>query len=73
MPTLKRRINVTMEKDVLKAIEHIAKEKEESLSSVSLFLIEKALAMEEDEYFSKIADERIKSKQRRISHSKIWK
>jgi hypothetical protein len=43
------------------------------LSSVSLELIERALELEEDAHFSRIADERLARKEKRVSHARAWK
>jgi hypothetical protein len=40
---------------------------------VSLSLIEQALEYQEDAYFSRVADERLTKKQKRVAHSKAWK
>jgi len=63
MPTQKKRINITIDDATYAAIERLADEREESISRTSLRLIEEALEYQEDRYFSKAADARLKKKQ----------
>ena len=72
MPTTKRRINITVDDNVYKALERLSGQRDESVAGVGLSLIEEALEYQEDLYFSRIADKRISSKQKRISHNKAW-
>ena len=46
---------------------------QQKISTVSLNLIQQALELQEDIYFSKLADERLSQKQKRVSHDKAWK
>jgi hypothetical protein len=50
----------------------LAEEREESISRTSLRLIEEALEYQEDRHFSKVADTRLKKKQRRVPHDEAW-
>jgi len=72
MPTTKKRINITVDDDVYEALEHLAKKRDEPVAGVGLDLIEEALEYQEDLYFSRIADERLTKKERRIPHLKAW-
>ena len=72
MPTAKRRINITVGDEVYEALEHLSAERNQPVAGVSLSLIEQALEYQEDVYFSRIADERLSRRQRRVSHSKAW-
>ena len=72
MPTQKKRINITIDDATHAAIERLADEREESISRTSLRLIEEALEFQEDRHFSKVADARLKKKQRRVSHDEAW-
>ncbi len=73
MPTAKKRINLTLENELYRSLERLSKKEHKSLSSVSLRLIEKAIELEEDLYFSTEADKRLEKKEKRISHSDAWK
>ena len=72
MPTAKRRINITVDDDVYEALEHLSGKRDTSVAGVGLSLIEEALEYQEDLYFSRIADERLAKKQKRIAHGKVW-
>ena len=72
MPTTKKRINITVDDELYKSLEKLSKKEKRTLSSVSLKLIEKAVELEEDLYFSREADKRISKREKRISHSKVW-
>ena len=71
MATLKKRVNLTIENDLYDDFEAIKElRNESSLSSVILDLAKEALEINEDLYFSKIAQGRLNEK--RISHEKVW-
>jgi predicted CopG family antitoxin len=72
MPTAKKRINMTVEDDVFESLHKIAKKEKTSVASVSHLLLEKALELQEDFYFSKVSEERIAKKFKRIKHQDIW-
>ncbi len=72
MPTAKKRINITIDDEVYSALVELSEKRAKSISSVSLSLIETALEFQEDRYFSRIADERLERKEKRVSHSKAW-
>jgi hypothetical protein len=72
MPTAKKRINLTVEDDVFDALNKIAKQEKTSVASISHLLLEKALELQEDFYFSRVAEERIAKKFKRLSHKDIW-
>ncbi len=72
MPTEKKRIHITVDDDTYEALGRLSDSRRESVASVGLSLIEQALEYQEDLYFSRIADERLKARQKRIPHSKAW-
>ncbi len=72
MPTTKKRINVTIDDETYKVLEKLSEKRAKSISSVSLNLIEQALDLQEDLHFSRIADERLIKREKRISHRKVW-
>ena len=72
MPTSKKRINITIDDATYAAIERLAGDRQESISRTSLRLIEEALEYQEDRYFSKAADARLRKKQGRVSHDEAW-
>jgi hypothetical protein len=72
MPTLKKRINLSVDEDLLAELETLKKIRHApSLAAVVVELAKEALEIQEDLYFSKIASER--KGEKTISHSKVWK
>jgi predicted DNA-binding protein len=72
MPTTKKRINITVDDEIYAALERLAIERDQSVAGLGLSLIEQALEYQEDLYFSRVADERLGKKQKRIAHNKVW-
>ncbi len=72
MPTSKKRINITIDNETYEVLERLSKKRETSISSLGLGLIQHALELQEDLHFSRIADERLSGKEKRISHRKAW-
>lgn len=72
MPTAKRRINISVDDEVYEALERLSAQRDQPVAGVSLSLIQQALEYQEDIYFSRVADERLARKQKRVSHSKAW-
>ncbi len=72
MPTAKKRINLTVEDEVFRSLSEIARKEKTSVASVSHLLLEKALELREDYYFSKVSEERLAKKAKKLSHKDIW-
>jgi predicted DNA-binding protein len=72
MPTTKKRINITVDDRTYEALERLSGERKQSVAGVGLSLIEEALEYQEDLHFSRIADDRLSKKQKRIPHQKAW-
>jgi predicted DNA-binding protein len=72
MPTQKKRIHITVDDDIYEALGRLSAKRGESLATVGLELIEQALEYQEDLHFSRIADGRLRAKQKRIPHDKVW-
>lgn len=72
MPTAKKRINLTVEDDLFANLKQLAEKEQTSVANVSHALLERALELKEDHYFSKIGEERLSKKAKRISHEEIW-
>ena len=47
-------------------------QRDQSVAGGGLSLIEAALEYQEDLYFSRVADERLSKKDRRVAHDKAW-
>jgi hypothetical protein len=72
MPTAKKRINLTVEDDLFENLKSLAKKENSSIASLSHALLERALELREDMYFSKVGEDRLNQKAKRISHKDIW-
>jgi hypothetical protein len=72
MPTAKKRINLTVEDDLFENLKSLAKKEKSSIASLSHALLERALELREDMYFSKVGEDRLNQKRKRISHKDIW-
>ncbi len=72
MPTAKKRINLTVEDNIFESLNKIAKREKTSVSSISHILIEKALELQEDFYFSRIGEKRLLKSSKRLSHDEVW-
>ena len=72
MPSEKKRINLTVDDKTYSALEILSGKTQQKISTVSLNLIHQALELQEDIYFSKVADKRLSQKQKRVSHDKAW-
>ena len=72
MPTAKKRIKITVDDDTYQALDRLSGKRGESVAGVGLRLIEQALEFQEDLHFAKIADARLRKKERRITHDKAW-
>ncbi len=73
MPTKHTRINIPVDKGMLAMITRFAKSEETSLSSAAKELIKLGLEMQEDWYFSRLSDKRLKEGGKRIKHKDAWK
>ena len=72
MPTAKKRINLTVDDDLFENLKRIAKKEHVSVASVSNDLLERALELREDRYFSEVSEARLSKKAKRLSHKDIW-
>ncbi len=71
MATAKKRVNLTIDDDLYDDLERIRDLKNEtSLANVILELAKEALEINEDLYFAKLAEGRLKEK--RVSHESVW-
>ena len=74
MATINPRINITIPDKVAAILSRTAKQSRKSMSKVALELIEWAIEEKEDMYFSRIADEVVRSNPKFIPNSEdIWK
>ena len=72
MPTAKKRINLAVDDELYNELEQLKKlKKAPSLSAIVIELTKEALELQEDLYFAKLANERMKEPS--LSHKQIWK
>lgn len=74
MPTTKKRIQIPVSDKVHKELERLAKKKGVSLSSLSHDLLEEALELQEDVYFSRTGDKALSESNEKelVSHEDAW-
>jgi len=74
MAVVNPRINVTVPNEIAMILDKTAKQSKKSVSKVALELIEWAIEEREDMYFSKIADETVRSNPIFVPNDEdIWK
>ena len=73
MPTSKKRINVTLSNEMAIFLKEIALRDDVPEATKAAELLEFALEIEEDAYFSKLAALRDTKKAKFLSHKKFWK
>jgi predicted DNA-binding protein len=72
MPTTKKRLAITVGDETYEMLERLSAKRRQSVAGVGLSLIEEALEYQEDLHFSKVADERLAKKEKRIPHQRAW-
>ncbi|OGJ61729.1 hypothetical protein A3A67_01535 [Candidatus Peribacteria bacterium RIFCSPLOWO2_01_FULL_51_18] len=72
MPTKKRRINITLKKDVALYLKKLALRDDMPEATKAAQMIELAMEIEEDLYFSRIADERFRNMKKTVSAAEFW-
>lgn len=73
MPTLKKRINVSLPEDVEHALRVLADRDDVPQATKALHLIKLAIEIDEDDVLNAIAASRDTSRARFVSHTKAWK
>jgi len=73
MPTKEPRLNVVLDKETRGIIAQLAKRHDKTLSDIAAGLIRDALEVQEDVYFSNLAEERRKDTRPPIPHDEFWK
>ena len=72
MPTIKKRINISVSKAVERALEQLAKRDQVPQATKAAHLLQLALELEEDQIWSKIAEERDTKDAHFVPHAKAW-
>ncbi|HXF90570.1 MAG TPA: hypothetical protein VNJ29_01415 [Candidatus Nitrosotenuis sp.] len=73
MTTRNPRVNVTLDEDTLKILGILAKKNHTSVSSITKSLIEEALEINEDLFFSKLVDSMEIDESTLVSEEDAWK
>lgn len=73
MPTLKKRINLSVANNLYSILETLAKRDSVTTTTKALELLRRAVETEEDSLLNKIAEERDTKNARFISHNNAWK
>ncbi len=73
MPTTKRRINISVPKEMDEALTHLARRDQMPQATKTLHLLQIALELEEDVILDAIASKRDVRGARFISHSRAWR
>lgn len=72
MPTQKQRINLTVPKDLNKALVALAKRDHTTVATKTIDLVRAALEIEEDIQLVAIAEERVSQPGKFVSHKQAW-
>ncbi len=73
MPTLKKRLNITLSKEMALFLQKVSVRDGVPQATKASELLEKVMEIEEDEYFSTVADTRAKdTKAGTMSHDEFW-
>lgn len=73
MPTNNPRINITLDKEYLGILSKLAKRDKVSVAAKTKEMILRGLEMDEDIYFSRLAEEVEKRTTKWVSHEDAWK
>ncbi|OGJ64466.1 hypothetical protein A3F36_03895 [Candidatus Peribacteria bacterium RIFCSPHIGHO2_12_FULL_55_11] len=72
MPTVKKRLNMSLPQDVDAALSALAKRDDVPQTTKALHLIQLALQIEEDDVWNAIAEKRDTKDAKFLSHEKAW-
>ena len=74
MPTTKKRIQIPVSDRVHKELERLAKRRDVSLSFLAHELLEEALELQEDVYFSRVGDKALEDldEEKLVKHDDVW-
>ncbi|MEK7135371.1 MAG: hypothetical protein AAB780_01555 [Patescibacteria group bacterium] len=74
MPTIKKRLNITLDRDMERDINLLAKHQKQPMAAVGANLLREALELQEDLAWNRIVEERMKKKVKFIPNSDaLWK
>ncbi|MEK9160755.1 MAG: hypothetical protein AAB440_01835 [Patescibacteria group bacterium] len=73
MPTIKKRINISVSKEVNEVLERLAKRDQMPQATKAEHLLTTALELEEDEVLNAVATKRDRKGSKFVSHSAAWR
>ena len=73
MPTLKKRINITLSDDLIRALSALAKKEDVPVATKAKTLLEEIIEIHEDDVWNKLLKKRSMQTQKYLSHDKAWK
>lgn len=73
MPTVKKRINITVDSEIEEILKLLSKRDEVPQATKVSELLRKAIELDEDEIFNEIAEKRDVVGAKYIEHEKAWK
>jgi len=72
MSTLKKRINVTLQENIEKAVEKLAIRDQVPVATKASYLIKLAVEIDEDDILNSIAEKRDTKGAKFINHNDVW-
>ena len=72
MPTLKKRLNMSLPEDVEEALTILSERDKVPQAAKAMYLIQSALEIEEDDVWNAIAEQRDTKKAKFIPHKEFW-
>lgn len=73
MPTIKRRLNITLSDEMDKKLTFLAKRDQVPQATKAIYLMQEAIELDEDDIFNKLAEERDMKDAKFIDHKDAWK
>ena len=72
MPTIKKRINITLSSELEQILTYLAERDDVPEATKASDLLMKAIEIEEDDVFNELAEKRDTKKAKFISHNEVW-
>jgi len=72
MPTLKRRLNISMPSELEEQIKCLAERDQVPQATKALHLLKTAIEIEEDDFFNELASSRDVKGENFVNHSEAW-
>lgn len=72
MPTLKKRINITLSDDMIQALDVLAKNSDVPVATKAKELLEEIIEIHEDEVWNELVEKRMKQTKKYLPHDRVW-